>query len=192
MICRSECRIDLHKYWNGSNDEMSARGGPEEILFLPEHLPWLDDHCQSILDIGCGSGHMVNYWLSKGKEAFGITYQAKEIDLAATAKISTIILGDAHKLPWPDNTFDGIFMWDVLEHTLSPFIVLKEAWAVTKPNGHGLVFIPGDKWATCKYHILCPTILQMKHLCKLTGWEVTEVFDDPKGCGVVYYLRVFK
>jgi len=190
-MIRSECRIDLHKYWNGSNDEVSGRGEPDKILYLPEHLHWLDDHCYRILDIGCGNGFMVDYWIKKDKDAYGVTYQAEEILNARNSNLTTVAWGDAHKLPYPDSTFDGILMWDVLEHCLSPFIVLAEAHAVTRANGHGLIFIPqGLEWELCKYHILCPSTLQMQHLCALTGWELNNITEYDHG--TVYEMTAIK
>ena len=45
------------------------------------------------------------------------------------------LLADAHSLPLPDNSQDGIIIQAVLEHVLSPNQVIKEIERVLKPNG---------------------------------------------------------
>ena len=101
----------------------------------------------------------------------------KEMDLDLT-------VGDMHDLPYEDGQFDGIVMWDSLEHAVSPYIALCEARRVTRKNGRGLIFIPGDQWRTEQYHIILPTQWQMSHLLWLSGWTLYRMIDlsngDPK------------
>ena len=71
-----------------------------------------------VLDVGCGNyprGH-VNIDLYKPKTVHGIIF----------------VLGDAHCLPFPDNSFDIVFSNAVLEHVDNPIIMLKECLRVTK------------------------------------------------------------
>ena len=65
----------VNSYWDSSHDDYSDR---PTILFQKEYINYLDD-CNFILDLGCGTGQLVKKLNDFGKEAYGITYNAKEI-----------------------------------------------------------------------------------------------------------------
>jgi ubiquinone/menaquinone biosynthesis C-methylase UbiE len=109
---------------------------------------------------------------SYGINARGLTFQKEE-----TEGKEFLDVGDMHELPYSNDTFDGIVLWDSLEHAQSPFIALCEARRVVKPKGCGTVFIPGKFWWDCEYHIICPNILQMTHLTNISGWHPYECVD---------------
>jgi SAM-dependent methyltransferase len=47
----------------------------------------------------------------------------------------TLIVADAHHLPFEDGTFDGVWIQAVLEHVLDPDVVVSEIHRVLAPNG---------------------------------------------------------
>jgi SAM-dependent methyltransferase len=51
---------------------------------------------------------------------------------------NTVLVADAHRLPFHDATFDGVWIQAVLEHVLEPATVAAEIHRVLKP--HGLVY----------------------------------------------------
>lgn len=171
------CLVDLHRYWNGANDEFSDRGTHDKILFLDDHLPWLADRTR-IADLGCGVGHLVEHFRKEGKYAEGITYQPREVEAAAKRGVA-IVEGDLHQLPWPDEHFDAVVCWDAFEHCIAPLIALKEAHRVLQPRGKALYFIPGQIWQNTEYHLIVPTVTQMAHLARLVGFG-GEVIDYSK------------
>ncbi len=52
------------------------------------------------------------------------------------------IQGYAECLPFPDDTFDAVVMGEVLEHVISPRIILAEAQRVLKHDGLFLCSVP--------------------------------------------------
>lgn len=52
------------------------------------------------------------------------------------------VVGNAHKLDFPDGTFDCVLAMHLLEHCERPEIVLKEFFRVTKYNGHVVLILP--------------------------------------------------
>jgi len=99
-----------------------------------------------VLDIGCGRGEMVFWAAAKGAEATGIDYSKSAIDLAKKAqkKQKPVIknnvkfgLGDAKKLEFPKNSFDMVFMIEVLEHLYpeEQEKIMKEIRRVLTKNG---------------------------------------------------------
>ena len=168
--------VQIDRYWSFDRDEYSDRGASSKILFLDDHLHWLMSQT-TILDLGSGVGNMVNQFREAGLKAEGITYNPVEVIHGSEKFGVNLMWGDIHILPWADDSFDGMLLWDVLEHTVSPYIALCEARRVCKDGAHGLIFIPGEPWWDCEYHIICPTIRQMQHLCKLSGWEIVKMTD---------------
>lgn len=86
------------------------------------------------LDVGCG-----------GSEKFKIHKVRGDINcdiLKPVYKIPNFVLCDAHHLPFKDEMFDQVTMFDVIEHLQSPFNALKEAWRVLKPGGILLLGTP--------------------------------------------------
>ena len=85
-----------------------------------------------VLDIGGGGGGLL-----RELERQGHTGRREVIDpLHGT---------DAHALPFPDATFDVVFMLRVLSHLLTPALALAEAWRVLSPGGRLTVAAHGSE-----------------------------------------------
>jgi SAM-dependent methyltransferase len=52
------------------------------------------------------------------------------------------VLGNAHNLPFKENSFDNIIMTSLLEHVQEPQKVVDEAYRIIKPNGLIVVYVP--------------------------------------------------
>lgn len=168
--------MTFNKYWNSDKDEYSDRN-PDRLVGWGEGYPYIADQGK-ILDIGCGIGNVVAWLNNKGHDAYGITYQKEEVARAHSLDRVTISEYDMHNISiYGDDSFDAFIMWDSLEHSIAPLIALGEAKRVIKPEGKGLIFIPNQDWVECHYHIIVPTIRQMKHLIGLAGLEIVEIID---------------
>lgn len=96
-----------------------------------------------LLDVGAGSGTIsatLARAIPQGKVSAvdvneDILPRARTV--AEEAGISNIEfqVADAHKLPFPDATFDVVHCHQVLCHLADPWVVLKEMLRVTKPGG---------------------------------------------------------
>ena len=170
-------------YWSPMRDEHSNRF--ETILLWKETAEPVLAALQTagatrLLDAGCGTGQLLQALVAKGWDATGLTYQASEVaafnqrcpDLAGRAQQA-----DLHAIPFPDETFDAVVCWDVLEHTMAPLHVLGELRRVTKPGGTLILFVPGEEWIECAYHIIVPNIRQPVHLLFLAQWHIDQVYD---------------
>jgi len=95
-----------------------------------------------LLDIGCGEGFFLFNASKAGYTAKGVelsqgaaAYAKKEFDLDVEAK-------PFEELRFPENHFDVVTLWQVLEHVPYPLMVLKEVHRILKPEGLLVVSTP--------------------------------------------------
>jgi len=103
------------------------------------------------------------------------------------------IQADAHVLPFKDNVFHTVFMFEVLEHLESPIKTIKEVKRVLKNNGELIISIPnvmyfrhilrwvfkGIKNSVSPGHIYTWTLSELDNLLTITGFRIIEVdFTD--------------
>ena len=131
--------------------------------------------CKKVLDVGCGSGWMMQYMKDRGHEVYGITYSEDEIKYCE-AKGLTAINCDIHEIIYDKEQFDAVTCWDCLEHAIAPLIVLKEIRRVLKPGGIAMIYMPGQNWIECQSHITVLNQRQMKHLLYLAKFELVQAF----------------
>jgi SAM-dependent methyltransferase len=86
-----------------------------------------------VLDMGAKDMRYAHYFKNS-------TYVALDIEPLITSGV--MVQGDAHNLPFADNTFDIIISTEVIEHTTWPWIVLQELARVLKPNGKLVISWP--------------------------------------------------
>lgn len=100
-------------------------------------------HC---LDVGSGRGEVVFQCAMAGAEAIGLDYSVSSLDIAREAlgsypedvqKRCAFIAMDSRKLAYAEQTFDRIFMLDLVEHLYPEGLMetLTEAHRVLKPGG---------------------------------------------------------
>ncbi|MDP9018720.1 MAG: class I SAM-dependent methyltransferase [Candidatus Eremiobacteraeota bacterium] len=98
----------------------------------------------SVLNIGAGGATE----LFRQNEMFqGAEYHTQEIP---EAKVSATYIGDACNMPEvPDNYYDWVMSFSVLEHVLDPWAMCREKIRVTKPGGLILTKAP----FSCVFHV---------------------------------------
>lgn len=84
---------------------------------------------RKILDIGCSSGEYVRSLLQKSYDAYGLDlFPSPEWSGPLKQKCQ---VGDVLRLPYPDNSFDTVLLFEILEHVDNPAKALAEVWRVT-------------------------------------------------------------
>jgi ubiquinone/menaquinone biosynthesis C-methylase UbiE len=88
---------------------------------------------KSVLDIGTGSGFFAEQFAARGLQVTGLDANP-EMLLAARMYVTAGIFheGIAEKLPFPDGSFDLVFMGLLLHETDDTLAALKEAYRVTQ------------------------------------------------------------
>ena len=118
-----------------------------------------------VLDIGCGFGAFVISARRLGLDAVGVEIAPFEIEYARQRlqkefprldPSSVYHLGDGHKVPFDDHSFEVVTLWNVLEHVPDGKRLLKEVERILRPNG--LVFIICPNYAAFRQeaHYIVP------------------------------------
>lgn len=104
--------------------------------------------CQSsrstLLDIGCGRGFLLSQAKKNGFTIEGIEI-CKPLAEQASKDLTCIVHTDPLvQLNLPNEKFDVVTMYDLIEHLQDPIKDLKKIWYVLKPGGILFVLTPND------------------------------------------------
>ncbi len=88
---------------------------------------------KTILDIGCATGEYCHELNKSGFSCVGVDINPEYIKHANENGIESYVM-NAKNLGFPDNSFDTILLFEVLEHVDDPSSVLDEAKRVAKKN----------------------------------------------------------
>lgn len=95
----------------------------------------------SLLDIGCGTGHLLNKMKRKGWNVRGIEINRNAADYA-TKKFSLEIIDPKNISSLPSAGFDCITLWHVLEHFEDPYAYFSEISRMLKAGGTCITALP--------------------------------------------------
>ena len=95
-----------------------------------------------VLDIGCSDGYFLNYLKQKGWQVEGV-----EISEFASQKTReryniNIFCGELPQAGYPDEYFDVVSLFEVLEHLPDPAGTLQEVRRILKKNGLLIMTVP--------------------------------------------------
>lgn len=94
-----------------------------------------------ILNVGAGTGH-TSELLSKIGNVVSVEFDKDCVDFVNKATSLNLIEGSILDLDFPDNNFDIVCAFDVIEHVENDRLAFKEMTRVVKPGGTILISIP--------------------------------------------------
>lgn len=107
---------------------------------------YLGDQAQLILDLGCGTGFMLEILMQLGHRVIGLDQRPE--GLRAVNRVlpqSWLLQAEATRLPLIENAFDAVMLLDVLEHADDQKL-LAEVRRVLRPGGLALITVPALPW----------------------------------------------
>lgn len=136
-----------------------------------------------ILDVGCGRGVLLSALADRGHEVHGMDVSATAV-AGADPRARIKVAGCLTECDYPDDAFDQVILWHVLEHLPNPREVLTEIRRILKPGGQLIVAVPNfsslqSRWAgPAWFHLDLPRHLfhfpvsGLRQLLDRTGFTV--------------------
>ena len=103
-----------------------------------------------VLDLGSGFGSQaVQYAEAGARQVVGLEVEDDKVlhsqafaERKGVAEVVSFVAGAGEHLPFPADAFDLITMDDVMEHVVSPELVLRECFRCLRPGGSLLMVFP--------------------------------------------------
>jgi SAM-dependent methyltransferase len=134
--------LATNPFSNGLTDGLFYREKMRAIhRIAPPDLP----EGTRILEVGGGRSGMAAS-LFPGASIVSLDLEPSFAAAQSAGGTVTFVTGDACDLPFPDDSFDVVTMFDVLEHIPDDHRAAQEALRVTRPGGRILVSTPRADW----------------------------------------------
>lgn len=95
-----------------------------------------------LLDVGSGCGVFLNEAKHNGWQVYGVEVSEYAVNYAKDVFGMEVFKGELRNAHFPDNFFDIVTFWHVLEHTKDPLNNLVEARRILKPGGVIVIAVP--------------------------------------------------
>lgn len=125
----------------------------EADMAFRRRVPILFDYLEladgdRVLDCGCGMGfHLFALARLRRLDLVGLDADPERLAWARRERVpGELVLGDAERLPFADESFDGVLMSEVLEHLPDDAGALAEVRRVLKPGGVLAVSVPHARY----------------------------------------------
>lgn len=142
-----------------------------------------------VLDWGCGRGCDVLHLLKEGYTAYGVDTEIDTIKrgeslfrtMGYNIEDLTEVIDFFGKTKFPDNYFDFIYSYTVLEHVENLAQTLGEIARITKPSGAGVHIFPG-RFRIFEGHLHMPFVHWLPKNRLRRGWIhlLTTIGIEPK------------
>lgn len=157
------------------NDEEKNR-----IMTIIQMIP---NDVDSLLEIGCGDGRIINNLKNKYENIYGMDISNEALKNVKTPKIK----GRIENIPFPDNSFDIVLCSEVLEHLPNTIYekALKELQRVAKK--YILISVPNEENLQIG-NVKCPQCASSFHVYgHLRSYSLSHMKDLFDFYGLVYY-----
>jgi ubiquinone/menaquinone biosynthesis C-methylase UbiE len=146
--------VDDYEAWYEGSGRRADRLEKSLLLRL---VDWIDGS-RTMLDVGSGTGHFARFLNSVGFQVVGLDVSLPMVCESARLGSPPTILGDAHRLPFVDRSFDLVTMVATLEFVSTPRQVIEEAARVARRGlligalnrnsrlGHRFRFATDEPW----------------------------------------------
>jgi SAM-dependent methyltransferase len=109
---------------------------------LEKHL----NGASRVLDLGCGTGNMVEALMERGYRAVGLDLRPEGLSATRRTRAgSDLLRADAVRLPLARDAFDAVLILDLLEH-VDDRVLMEEVRRVLRPGGVVLATVPAIPW----------------------------------------------
>jgi SAM-dependent methyltransferase len=136
-------------------NDLLDRFGNIDIYLFDQLLKGRFDGCRKVIDIGCGSGRNLPYFLQNGFEVYGVdadpyaveTVKELSLKLAPANPLNNFVVVQAESLPFADETFDLAICSAVLHFAQNRQhfeAMLKSIWRIIRPGAYFFARLASD------------------------------------------------
>lgn len=186
-------------------DERYASLREERVTHFEHDLEELEAWCDRgpVLDVGCGSGYFLEAAARRGwGPAQGVELNSWMVELGRAAGLE-ISAGQLREQRYPDQSFQLVCFWDVIEHMNDPAVELAEAFRILRPGGMLVLLVPdgesfwarllGERWwAVIRMHLYYFTRATATRFLEQGGFQVEQVGTYPKRARLGYLNNLFR
>lgn len=158
-----------------------------------------DAHFKTFLDVGCGEGFALNFFLEKGYEVKGLDFSSDGLEQHNPNCIHCFQAGDVFQSLdqeiEKEHKYDVIWLQNVLEHVLEPIDILQKLRRLVSDQGVLVVTIPNDFsalqkraldlgfidnhfWVVAPDHISYFNTHNIANVANHSGWQVLDRLAD--------------
>lgn len=197
------------KYYQEGRGSYELEYTEEELLYfqakLEQRQAVLEEYLSAprqnrrILDVGCGEGYTLAYFREQGWGVKGFDYSNEGVRSKNSNCIDALETGDVFELLADEiangETYDVVWLQNVLEHVIEPLDLLKSLRSLISPNGIAVITVPNDNSITQKsalnnkhiseeFWVAIPDHLtyfdhdSLINATNETGWECINVLGD--------------
>jgi 2-polyprenyl-3-methyl-5-hydroxy-6-metoxy-1,4-benzoquinol methylase len=157
-----------------------------------------------MLEVGCASGEFLHKMANQGWEVEGIEFSEKAAEAARSLGYK-VHIGSLETTPEPEQKYDLVVAWMVLEHLHDPMLGLKKlhSWvkqggwlAISVPNAASLEFqVFKDAWYALHLpnHLYHYTPKTLNQVLASGGWKMKKVLHhrllDNLVASIAYFLQ---
>lgn len=157
----------------------------KKLDFIHKYLP-----SGKVLDVGCALGFFLEVAEERGYEPYGIDVSQYATSYALKNFPENVFCGTFAKAKFKANFFDGLTLFQTLEHLENPLDTLLEARRILKQNGYLIIATPnhncimrkimGRYWFEYKpkEHLNFFDEESIKLFLEKTGFKLMEIKDD--------------
>ena len=152
-----------------------------------------------LLDVGCGEGFTLAFFLKLGWNVKGIDFSSAGIASQNPDLIDALVTGDLFSLLkseiHADKTYHVVWLQNVLEHVLDPFELLRSLRSLVSSDGVAVVTVPNDFsitqraalnyghiddsfWVATPDHMTYFDHESLANIANATGWQCVEMLGD--------------
>lgn len=124
-----------------------------------------------ILEVGCGAGGMMGP-LSRFGQVHGVDIAHDYMRYCRHRGQERVVTGSGYHLPFADNSFDLVALFDVIEHIEDDCRVLSETKRILKPDGQVFISVPAYQFLWSQNDRVA------HHLRRYTSGQLSKVLAD--------------
>lgn len=198
------------KYYQEAKGSYELEYTKDELLYfrakleqrssvLQRHIFSSSNGAKRLLDVGCGEGYALAFFREQGWSVKGIDFSSAGVESKNPNCMDALVTGDIFALLKAEiatgQTYDVVWLQNVLEHVIDPLDLLKSLRTLVSPGGLAVVTVPNDCsiiqcgalannhidsafWVAPPDHLTYFDHDSLTNAANETGWECAEMFGD--------------